>query len=188
MSDIAFSLPGFMLFFLKEFIRDVIRDFIDRMRKAEREIKDFEQIIDLLGRCDTIRIGIADEEAPYVVPVSFGYENCGGTIAVYFHGATEGRKSELMKRHPRVCVEADLCHGFVENGSGAVTCDYESVIGYGNAERVYGAEAERGIRLLLEHCGFPGHECTQAVLDITAVYRVLLDEPTGKHRNLEKRP
>jgi nitroimidazol reductase NimA-like FMN-containing flavoprotein (pyridoxamine 5'-phosphate oxidase superfamily) len=109
-----------------------------------------------------------------------------GTITVYFHGATEGRKSDLLKQHPRVCVEADICHGFVENGSGGITCDYESIIGCGTAEPVYGEEAEKGLRLLVEHCGFPDYKCSQAVLNITAVYRIRLDEVTGKHRNLGK--
>ena len=52
-----------------------------------------------------------------------------------FHGATEGRKVTLLEKHPRICVEADLCHGFVENGNGGITCDYESIIGYGNVDR-----------------------------------------------------
>lgn len=154
------------------------------MRKAEREIKDPEQIADVLKRCDTIRLGIQDDDAPYVVPVSFGYENCGGTITVYFHGAMEGRKSDLLKKHPRVCVEADLCHGFVVNSSGGITCDYESVIGYGNAEPVTGTEAEKGLRLLLEHCDASEYGCSENVLKITAVYKVPLDEISGKHRNL----
>jgi nitroimidazol reductase NimA-like FMN-containing flavoprotein (pyridoxamine 5'-phosphate oxidase superfamily) len=154
------------------------------MRKAGREIKDLGQIADLLGHCDTIRLGITDDGAPYVVPVSFGYEMADGTITVYFHGATEGRKSDLLKQHPRVCVEADICHRFVENGSGGITCDYESVIGYGNAELIRGAEAEKAIGLLVEHCGFPEYKCTEAVLNITAVYKVKLTEIAGKHRNL----
>lgn len=155
------------------------------MRKATREITNFGEIVDLIERCDTIRIGIADDNAPYVVPVSFGYEVCDGTVVVYFHGAMEGRKVDLLQKHPRVCVEADLCHRFVENGSGGITCDYESIIGYGTAEPVYGKEAEKGIRLLVEHCGFPEYKCTQAVMNITAVYKVKLDEITGKHRNLD---
>ena len=42
------------------------------MRKADRQITDLNEIADILQRCDTIRIGISDEQAPYIVPVSFG--------------------------------------------------------------------------------------------------------------------
>lgn len=155
------------------------------MRKAQREITNLEEIADVLSRCDTIRIGINDAGLPYIVPLSFGYEILDGKIAVYFHGAKAGRKAELLRSLPRVCVEADLCHGFVDNGRGGCTCDYESVIGYGNVELLEGAEAEKGIRLLLEHCDIQAEACPAEAMAVTAVNRVILDEISGKHRNLD---
>ena len=152
------------------------------MRKANREITEFSELLALMEKCDTIRLGMVDEGEAYIVPVSFGCEALGGKIAVYFHGAVAGRKSELLKKHPRVCVEADVCNGFVENGSGGVTCDFESLIGWGNAELLSGAEAEKGLRLLLEHCGLGGYVCGADAMPITAVHRVVLDTLTGKRR------
>ena len=153
------------------------------MRKAEREITGFEEIVELIGRCDTIRIGIADRDAPYVVPVSFGYEAADGAVTVYFHGASAGRKYDLLSGRPRVCVEGDICHGFADNGHGGFTCEYESFIGWGRAERVVDDEAEKGLRLLLEHCGCPVVSCGPEVMKITAVFRIRLDTLTGKRRN-----
>ena len=155
------------------------------MRKAQREITNLEEIADVLSRCDTVRIGINDAGLPYIVPLSFGYEILNGKIAVYFHGAKAGRKAELLRSLPRVCVEADLCHGFVDNGRGGYTCDYESVIGYGNVELLEGVEAEKGIRLLLEHCDIQAEACPAEAMAVTAVNRVILDEISGKHRNLD---
>ncbi|MCE5189807.1 MAG: pyridoxamine 5'-phosphate oxidase family protein [Eubacteriales bacterium] len=152
------------------------------MRRTDREIGDLSEIAGVLRRCDTIRLGIADAKAPYVVPVSFGYELQGGRIAVYFHGALAGRKAELLQERPLVCVEADLCHGFVENGHGGLTCDFESVIGYGTAELLEGEEKRHGLELLLEHCGVPHYQCTPEVTAVTAVYRIVLDTVTGKRR------
>ena len=57
------------------------------MRKAEREITNFEEILNVFERCDTIRIGISDEPAPYIVPVSFGFEAFNGKIAVLWRSA-----------------------------------------------------------------------------------------------------
>jgi hypothetical protein len=34
----------------------------------------------------------------------------------------------------------------------------------------------------MEHCGFPEYECSREVMDITAVYRIALDEVAGKRR------
>ena len=150
------------------------------MRKAEREITSFDEIAGVLSRCDTIRIGISDVDAPYIVPLSFGYEVLDGKIAVYFHSAKAGRKAELLRSLPRVCMEADICHGFVDNGRGGYTCDYESVIGYGTVELLEGAEADNGIRLLLEHCGITAEACPAEAMAVTAVHRVILDELSGK--------
>lgn len=152
------------------------------MRKADREIVGAESIAQVLSRCDAIRIGISSDPAPYVVPVSFGMEICDGRITVYFHGALAGKKAELLKKNPLVCVEADLCHGFVENGHGGATCDFEGVIGYGVAELVEGEEKARGLRLLLEHCGMADYRCTPEVTAATAVYRIRLDDVCGKRR------
>jgi nitroimidazol reductase NimA-like FMN-containing flavoprotein (pyridoxamine 5'-phosphate oxidase superfamily) len=152
------------------------------MRKAEREIRDFEEIVRLVERCDTIRLGLLDDGAPYIVPLSFGYEVADGKITLYFHGAAEGRKVGLIARNKRVCVEGDLCHGFVDNGRGGITCDYESFIGYGDCVSVSGEEAEKGIALLMAHCGHPEFSCPPEVMAITAVYKTVLDEVAGKHR------
>lgn len=151
------------------------------MRRSDREVTSLEQIQDILNRCDTIRIGISDEPAPFVVPVSFGMEEQDGVICVYFHSALAGRKAQLLDKKPLVCMEADLCHGFVES-KGGVTCDFESVIGYGVAEPVEGAEKLRGLQLLLEHCGKEDYRCTPEVTAITAVYRIRLTEVSGKRR------
>jgi len=154
------------------------------MRKAGREITNFDEIVEVISRCDTIRLGINDKEAPYIVPLSFGYEVLSGKLAVYFHGAKAGRKAELLKSLPRVCVEADFCHGFPANGRGGYTCDYESVIGYGFVELLEGEEALKGVLLLNAHCGIQAEACPPEAMAITAVYRVVLDEISGKHRNL----
>jgi hypothetical protein len=154
------------------------------MRKSKREISDTIQIAAVLEGCDTIRVGVADGGEVYIVPVSFGYAVSEGKISVFFHGALEGRKYDLLKKRPRVCVEADRCFGFMENGHGGLTCDYESVIGWGYADLLGGDEAKKGIRLLLEHCGFPDYRCSPDVTAMTAVFRVELDTVTGKRRNL----
>ena len=153
------------------------------MRKEKREIQSLEEIAELLSRCDTIRIGMNDGEAPYIVPVSFGYEMLAGRIAVYFHGARVGKRAELLKKLPRVCIEADLCHGF-GHSSGGYSCDYESLIGYGKVELLEGEAAQKGLARLMEHCGEPGYVCSPEVVAITAVNRVILEDVTGKRRSL----
>ena len=72
------------------------------------------------------------------------------------------------------------------NEYGGYTCDYESVIGYGAVELLSGEEAEKGLRLLMVHCGFPALGCPENAMAVTAVNRVILDEIAGKRRGLVK--
>jgi nitroimidazol reductase NimA-like FMN-containing flavoprotein (pyridoxamine 5'-phosphate oxidase superfamily) len=157
-----------------------------KMRKSDREITDFTGILDVLKRADTIRLGMNGDPYPYVVPLSYGFEalNDGG-VAVYAHGAAEGLKHELIARDNRVCVEAGIFHRYVSYGEGdgaSVTAEYESVIGFGTAEIAEGADAERGMELMLEHCGFPGFKYNKETLGVTRIYKFTLERITGKRR------
>ena len=153
------------------------------MRKSEREIKDFNEVIDVLHRCDTVHLGIFGEEYPYVVPLSFGYEVANGKIILYVHGAQEGLKHDLITVNNKVCAEAGICHRFADTGRG-VTTVYESVIGFGTAEKIFGEEAAKGLDFLLSHCGFAGYQYDKEVLDILTVYKITLHSVTGKRRTV----
>lgn len=158
------------------------------MRRKEREIADFKEIVDVLERCDTIRLGICDDETPYVVPVSYGVMVEGNSITLYFHGAKAGHKAELLKINPKICFEADIFYKTEETETG-ITARYESVIGTGIAELVSDDE-ERilGLAAILNHYGYfdyPVEQCKG--MDMTAVYKITVDKLTGK-RNLSSLP
>lgn len=155
------------------------------MRKADREIKDFEEIKELLDECQTIRLAMHDEPYPYIVPLSYGWEERNRQIFIYFHCAKEGKKLDLITKNGNVCFEADCLAGYKSTGHG-VTADYRSLIAFGKAERVYGEELARGLELLLAHChveGYSAREC--AAMGITAVVRITVDGITGKRRFAE---
>ena len=108
------------------------------MRRREREVTDIGVIDRIITSCDCCRIALCDgENAPYIVPVSFGYEHTADGCFFYFHGAREGRKLELMARNPNAGFELDSDHQVVRGGR---ACDYSthycSVIGTGRLERV----------------------------------------------------
>jgi len=50
-----------------------------------------------------MRIGMADNNSPYVVPVNFGYDE----KHLYFHSKMKGKKLEIMEKNPFVCFELD---------------------------------------------------------------------------------
>ncbi|MGN0812470.1 MAG: pyridoxamine 5'-phosphate oxidase family protein [Candidatus Coproplasma sp.] len=154
------------------------------MRKSNREIKDFDKIIDVLDRCQVIRLGLHSDDYPYIVPLSFGWEVNDGKLEIYFHCAKEGKKLDLIARRDRVCVEADILNGYRATEK-SVTADYESVIGFGTAKEVTGGEAIHGIKLLLDHCKISGYSPEDCVLTkIVAVYKITIENITGKKRFL----
>ncbi len=57
------------------------------MRLKSREINDFNEIVDVLERCNVLRIAFRGNDYPYIVPVSFGIKKNRNDILLYFHGA-----------------------------------------------------------------------------------------------------
>ena len=152
------------------------------MRRHDRAIESFDEICALIEKCDTLRVAFSDDGAPYIVPLSFGYETSDGVITFYVHGAKIGRRHELAAKNAKVCVEADVCEGFVELEDGAQTADYKSFIGWGDISPVTGDEAVKGLNLLCRHCGFEGMTCTDAVIRNTCVEKIAVDIFTAKQR------
>ena len=62
------------------------------MRRQDREISDFSEIIRIIESCDCCRLGFVDNREAYIVPLNFGYEIKGSDLTLYFHSAKEGRK------------------------------------------------------------------------------------------------
>ena len=152
------------------------------MRKSNREINDFNKIVELLDKCQVLRLGLYSDDYPYIVPLSFGWEVNEGKLNIYFHCAKEGKKVDLIAKNNKVCVEADILNGYRATER-SVTADYESVIGFGTVKEVVGSEAVHGIKLLLEHCGIDGYSPEDCVLmGIVAVYKITVDSITGKKR------
>ena len=153
------------------------------MRRKDREIKDVNQIYDILQRCDTINLGMNGVVSPYVIPMTFAYAMQEGKIVIYFHSAPDGRKWEILNHDPNVCVEAHLYYKTVRTEDGGITAKYESVIGTGKAELVEKREEKvAALKLMLEHykhSGFPAESCKG--LPMCTVFKVVLTEVSGKH-------
>lgn len=62
------------------------------MRRSDREIKEFDKIVEVMRKCDVCRVAINDEKYPYILPLNFGMDVIDGKITLYFHGANEGKK------------------------------------------------------------------------------------------------
>jgi nitroimidazol reductase NimA-like FMN-containing flavoprotein (pyridoxamine 5'-phosphate oxidase superfamily) len=153
------------------------------MFRKDREIKDKQEVMDVLLKCNTLRVGMNAGEYPYVVPVSFGAEEKDGKAVIYFHGAIKGMKIDCLKKDNNVCVEGDIFYKTEPTKTG-ITARFESIIGFGTAEEANEEEKLHGLRLILDHYGYPEYPVDRCkTLKGTVVYKITLDELTGK-RNL----
>ena len=57
------------------------------MRRADREIKNRKDILDVIRKCDVCRLALNDDEYPYIVPLNFGMRISEDNVYLYFHGA-----------------------------------------------------------------------------------------------------
>ena len=73
------------------------------MKRKDREVKELSEICGILDQCTVCTISLptdeADNQIPYVLPLSFGYEITDGKPVFYFHCAREGRKIDLIRKH-----------------------------------------------------------------------------------------
>jgi nitroimidazol reductase NimA-like FMN-containing flavoprotein (pyridoxamine 5'-phosphate oxidase superfamily) len=132
------------------------------MRQKDREVKDPEQLLEILKKCDVCRLALLDGEYPYIVPMNFGFEAEEGQTALYFHCAAEGKKLDLIKRNNRAAFEADRTIRLVAGRNACrYSMDYESVTGSGTIEIVPEAEKIKGLTALMRHYSSDGNSISR---------------------------
>ena len=103
--------------------------------QREREVTDINEIKEILDKSMIVHVGMIDGDEPYVVPMNYGYTLEDGELCIYLHGATVGRKIDIIKANPKVFFEME-CD--VTPFEGKVACQYgttyASVMGLGKAE------------------------------------------------------
>lgn len=166
------------------------------MRRKDRGITDRAEIEAILEEAVVCRIGLADDDGPYIVPLSFGYEDG----AVYIHSAPEasknlsgsspvsslaesdGKKITMIRKNPRCCFEVDICDQVIR---GDKPCSwgvrYRSVIGFGRAVILEDpGEKRHGLNCIMEHYGGGTHEFSDADTASVTVIRIRIQSMTGK--------
>ncbi len=107
------------------------------MIRFEREVYDKEIVKAMLDQMVIANVGMNDEEGfPYVVPLSFGYEMTDTELIIYTHFSKTGKKLDLLRKDPRVCVEFSIFNDFPDRKYKGHYHDYRSVIARGVTEIV----------------------------------------------------
>lgn len=156
------------------------------MRRKDREVTDFQTMVDIMSQCQVCRLAMNDGEVPYIVPVNFGMEVEGETVTLYFHGAAEGKKYDLMRGAPRVSFEMDcetvLCS---DRAAGNCTMSYKSVMGRGRIDFLEGDEKVHALDVLTAHYHPEGFAYDKKVIPATRAYKLTVEDMTGKIRPMK---
>lgn len=152
------------------------------MRRQEREIHDEDEIRAILARERVVRLAFAVGDEPYLVPLSYGYDEARHELCL--HTAATGRKIGFIERNPRVCFEIE--------GAYTVRCadtacawglSYESLIGYGVLFEVVDAEEKTHALACLMRQQARGEErwkFSDEGLRATRVWRLAIESVAGK--------
>ena len=156
------------------------------MRRKDREVTDFQEIIAIMEKCDVCRLGLNDGDYPYILPLNFGLEVQEGKATLYFHSALEGHKLELFQRNSHVSFEMDCMHKleyFPEKGY--CTMSFASVMGRGRIRILEEEEKAPALQKLIEHYR-PDAQFNHAAIPRTLVYALDVEEMTCKHKKPKK--
>ena len=149
------------------------------MRRTDKEITDQTLIAQIIGKAQICRLGLAKDNIPYVLPVSFGFD---GT-AIYFHTAKEGRKIDFMAANDQICFEFEHGVQLIRNESNPCkwTFSFQSVIGYGTVRELTDLpEKAAGLNQMMTHYSGRAWPFTPDDLGAIRVWRIAIERLTGK--------
>jgi len=132
------------------------------------------EIIDLLESEFIGRLGCHLDDETYIVPINYVYQN----NAIYAHSG-EGKKLEMLRANPRVCIQFDKIDNMFK---------WKSVIIWGTFEELEGEERQQVLQGLVlrimpntSHTGRnPSHAISPELRDGLIVYRINIEKVTGR--------
>ena len=99
----------------------------------EREVVRTDLIEAILKEIHIANVGMMDEDGyPYIVPMNFGFEINEEKLLIFVHMMKVGKKINLLKKHPRVCVAFNIFNDFPDKKYKGHYHDYRSVIAKGD--------------------------------------------------------
>ncbi len=152
--------------------------------RRELQITDINEIKTILDKSKIVHLGLVDGDEAYVVPMNYGYVMEDDRLTLYLHGATKGRKIDLMKANPKVFFEME-CD--LQPFEGKTACHYgiayASVMGRGTAEIVEDTEEKKkGLSVLMKTQTEKDFTFNDKMAAVVAVIRIDVTEYTAKRR------
>ena len=149
------------------------------MRREDKQINNRSEIDEIIKKSDVCRLAFANENMPYITPVSFGYDG----KSIFIHTAKTGKKIEFIAKNNLVCFEFDLDVKTIADE--AIPCKwttaYKSVIGYGRiTELPDHKEKVIAINLIMLHYSGKKWDFNERMLAGVKLWKIEIDEISGK--------
>jgi uncharacterized protein len=143
-----------------------------------------EKAKEVIDKCEVCYVGMVDpENRPYVLPFNFGYEN----NIIYLHSAVEGRKMEVLKNNPNVCVAFSTDHQLFKRHE-PVACSYgmryRSVLAFGRIEFIteYDDKVD-ALNVVMRKYAGRDFEYNAPAINNVATYKVIVEKIETKISN-----
>ena len=155
------------------------------MRRKDREITDFDEIVGVLKRCDACTIAMNDSGYPYQFTLNYGLQMEDQQVTLYFHSARQGKKLDLI-------AENDKASFTTVNPQEVIFCSetckatmyFESVVGHGKIEFVEDPSDKRiALNAIVTKYLDTKIDAPDAILDLTCIFKLTIEEMTGKRRS-----
>ena len=146
--------------------------------------------LEVMDKAPYITVGMTDGDGmPYSVPLSLARTD---EKTFYFHCATEGKKLDILREKPHVCLTAvSKCKPTVGPKDGSFTLEFKSAIAFGKAEIVADDNEKREALRAICQRFLPNHmdafdAAVARSMSRTAVVRITLTEPpVGKRKQYD---
>lgn len=140
-----------------------------------------QKIQEIIDKCEVCYLGMSDlDNKPYVLPFNFAYEE----QTVFLHSAAEGKKLDILKHNPNVCIAFSTDHQlFFRNEE--VACSYgmryRSALIYGKVEFIEDFEEKARVLnlFMLKYTGKEFSYNAPAVKNV-CIYKVVAEKMEGK--------
>lgn len=159
------------------------------MRKKSREM-DAAWALEVMDKAPYMTVSMTDLNGmPYAVPLSLARTD---EQTFYFHCAMEGKKLDILRINPQVCLTAvSKCKPTVGPKDGSFTLEFKSAMAFGRAEIVTDDTEKRAALRAICQRFLPGHmdafeAAVERSMSRTAIVRITLTEPpVGKRKQYD---
>jgi nitroimidazol reductase NimA-like FMN-containing flavoprotein (pyridoxamine 5'-phosphate oxidase superfamily) len=160
------------------------------MRRKDKEIFDIDEKLKIITENKICRLGLSENDCPYIVPLNYGFSYDDSKLTLYFHGAMEGKKMDIIKKNNNACFEIDCDTKLIK---GEAPCDYgyefKSIIGFGKIIILEVKDEKiNGLNYLMKQQTGKDikYDFNENELKNVSVFKMIVEDFTGKQKVIKK--